>query len=417
MKITYLVLGALVALPGCGDDTGRVDDFITALSQASCDWEFRCCSDPEITQLDGRKFGPTDPAACMPYRRLALENELYVDKLAVREGRMRIDAERAQACLDQNSAKLCNPKPGQLPPPVDPLAMDQCVDVFVGNTAVGNECIYAGECVKGAHCVIDGGAVGRGVCVPYQHEAEICNADADCDPKVVSLYCAKADFHCRLRSQVGEACEYTRDLSGQNPTLPMLIECDTRNGHAYCDPVLRSCAPLPTDGQPCLATPLPPGVIDRCDPDPTLHLTCVTGVGSAGICRAPVGLGQDCSQVSCAKGLYCDTQSASVCAMLPGFGQRCDVAGYQCAAGYSCQYDGLNYTCDQPASVGEDCTSRQCDIGLYCPSTGTRACRAQLPDGTPCTAAEQCLSDYCTTGAGGTLVCTALTNGLTCTGR
>src|SRR5438132_4914422 len=115
MKSTTLAL-AFAALAGCGDPgTAQVDDFIHSMAQQKCDWEFRCCTDAEITLEDGRKFMATDEGSCVPYRALELADQLYIDRLAVREGRLRVDGDKASACINQMQSKTCNPKPGDPP--------------------------------------------------------------------------------------------------------------------------------------------------------------------------------------------------------------------------------------------------------------------------------------------------------------
>src|SRR5579859_4238847 len=110
MKVRFLILATLAA--ACGSDqSGRVSSFIASTAQASCDWEFRCCSDAEITQLDGKKFAPGDQGGCVPYKTLDLATQLYVDRLAVNEGRMRLDSAAAAECLTQLAAKPCNGTP------------------------------------------------------------------------------------------------------------------------------------------------------------------------------------------------------------------------------------------------------------------------------------------------------------------
>jgi hypothetical protein len=419
MKKSQLAL-ALFAFAGCGDaGTAQVDSFIQQLAQQKCDWEFRCCTDDEIQSMDGRKFSPTDEGSCVPYRVLELADELYIDRLAVREGRLRVDPDQAGACINQMTMLVCNTAPGQTPPAMDPMAMDACLKVFVGNTAIGDECIYENECVDGAHCVNDTLTVGRGVCVPFEQEGEICNATTDCDPNVQQLYCAPQDYKCHIRAKLDEPCAYTTDSSGNNPTLPLLIECDNRLGNVYCDPTSNTCRQLPSDGEPCLSPP-PPGVSSSCDPDPTLQLVCDTSNGgSSGTCRAPGGLGADCSEFACAKDFYCsNTGVSSTCAKLPTLGQQCQVSNYQCAMPYFCNTDQVPYVCDQPAGLGDSCAGRTCDTGLYCDTT-QEICATKLPDGAKCTSFVQCLSSSCgfpSTG-GSTEYCQAATTGIECVGR
>jgi len=406
MKRSLVLVFALAA---CGDNSTKpVDDFITAVATAQCSWEFRCCTDPEIKQMDGHKFANMDD--CVPYRTLALEDQLFLERLAAKEGRLKVDVDKAQACLDQMNGMTCNPKPGMVVM-ANPMMMDECVKVLKGTTDVGKECIYVDECVDGARCVGDKEAVGRGVCVPYQQETEICNASDDCDPTQKQLYCAQQDFHCHFRAKLGEKCAYTLDSTGKVATLPLLLECDNSLGNVYCDPVSSTCMQLPSDGEPCLSPP-PPGVSSSCDPDPSLMLVCDTSgstTGTGGVCRAPGKLGQDCHAIQCDKNLYCDTSTATgtpsyTCKALPGFGQNCEVSNYQCMKPYFCDFSMTPYSCNQPLSVGESCAgsaSTHCDTTLYCDST-TQTCKPLLPDGSVCTSSNQCISLNCSFGTGTT---------------
>ncbi len=402
----------LFAVAGCGNNTGAVDDFIHTVAQQQCEWEFRCCTDAEIMTRDGTKYADQD--SCVPYQALTLMDQLYVDRLAVSEGRLRVDSQAASDCLIQLNQMACNPAPGQTPPMMDPMAIDPCTKVFVGNTTAGNECIYTNECVDGAHCVSDTLTVGRGVCVPYQHEGDICNGDADCDPKVNNLYCSQADFQCHLRAQLGEACMFSGTQNA--PALPLLIECDNSVGsNLYCDPRTNTCNALPGNGQACL-DPLPPGATAQCNNDPSLQLTCdhSTG-GTSGTCRAPGQQGDDCHNISCATGLWCDSQSGYFCEVLPGFGDSCEQTD-ACQKPYYCNTQQSPWTCDQPASVGESCAQATCDTGLYCNTS--RICATQLPVGSACTSSIQCQSLDCGfSSTSGTEVCLAAQVGVQCIGR
>lgn len=412
----FISLLIIVGTTGCdSSSTGAVDDFIAQMAEEQCAWEFRCCKDTEIKEMDGRKF--TNLEACVPYRTLALVNQLYLNRLAAREGRLRVEGQRAEQCLGQLSAKACNPKPGTPAQMIDPMTIDACAKVFVGSTPIGNECIYASECVPGARCVQDAGAVGRGVCVPFQDETQICNADTDCNPRVRNIYCAKEDYHCRLRAKLGERCAWTTDPSGRNPILPLLIECDNSLGNVYCDPVSSTCRQLPAEGEPCLKT-LPPGVAYACDPDPARQLVCdATGTAQTGICRAPGRLDDNCSRIPCGKELYCDS-TARLCKTLPTLGQMCTASNYRCREPYYCNTAVSPYVCAEPASLGEPCgPSRICRVELYCDSTNQQ-CESKLPDGSVCTATLECLSNDCRLATGATeKTCHPRAGAQMCTGR
>jgi hypothetical protein len=380
---------------GCGVNVQPVDDFIGQMAAEQCAWQFRCCNGAEIEKLDGRKF--EDQAGCVPYRALALEAELFLHRLAAREGRLKVDDRRARACIAQLQAKECNPKPGVPATPMDPMAIDACLEVFEGTTPIGQACVYANECVRGARCVSDKAAVGRGVCVPFQQSSQICNVDTDCDPKVPNLYCAKSDFSCHLRGAQGEKCEYTTDSAGHNPTLPMLLECQTG---LFCDPISSTCRRFPGDGEACLSPP-PPGVASSCNPDPTLGLVCDTTSITNKVCRAPGKLNESCLTIACEKDLYCDT-TTDTCKALPALDQSCETSGFRCKTPFFCNTAKVPRVCDEPASVGQDCAQTPCYPDGYC-DTVTRRCKPRLPDGTACTVSTDCLSNDCRVSVGGTM--------------
>ncbi|HEY2517976.1 MAG TPA: hypothetical protein VGI39_44200 [Polyangiaceae bacterium] len=436
-----MAFGGLGVLGACSSnsapDVSALNNFLQQEAQATCAWEFKCCTDAEIkTEADGKY---TTQQGCLDYQQLGQEDSVYLARLAVSEGRLKVDGAHASACIAQMQARACNPALGQTVPTPPAAALDDCALAMVGSTPVGAECVYAQECVTGAHCVNDTQAVGRGVCVPFQKVGDICNADGDCDPSVDQIYCANQDFKCHVRGKAGDTCAYTLTPPSTSPQLPLVLECDQSPASTlYCDPSSNTCKNLPANGEPCLS-PLPPGVTSACNPDPTLELTCApnatTGVGTGGIggitggtCRAPGKVGEDCSTLPCAENLYCNTAVTGttgtvtpVCAPLPGLGQPCVSAGEECAKPYFCAYDPTTGSdlCSKPAELGEDCTTVTCDTGLYCNTTvaGTpRVCAAQLPDGSPCleTEPQQCKSLYC---SGSPSVCQSAATGVVCIGR
>jgi hypothetical protein len=398
-----LALALLVA--GCGSpDTGAVDSFIKQLAAAQCSWEFRCCTDAEIQQQEMGKF--KDEATCEQFHQLALEDTMYSERLAVRQSRIRVDGTQAAACVAAQMTKACNPAPGSPPPmPPPPGTVDPCSLVFKGATAVGDECRFANECVKGAHCVATG-AAAQGVCVPFQEEKQICNTSADCDPSVANLYCAELDFTCHLRSPLGGPCAYKIDPATNMPTTPLLLECDTSTGNLFCDPTSMTCKALPQNGEPCLMQPLPPGVGSLC----AAGLVCDMPGTIGGTCRGPGNVGDDCTRISCQSTLYCDrTVTPNTCKALPTTGQPCQQSNFQCAKPDYCNTSMLPYVCAAPAQLGQPCNNGGilCDTNLYCDTTTTMpTCKAKLPDGSACTQPRMCLSNDCgfAGGTGGTCV-------------
>jgi hypothetical protein len=407
-----LLLFTLSAVTGCGSpDTGAVDKFVKALAAAQCSWEFRCCTDAEITQQEMGKF--KDEATCEQFHQLALENTMYAERLAVHQSRVSVDGTQADACVAAQMTKACNSLTGtSMPPP--PGTVDPCTLVFKGATPVGNECQFATECVKGAHCVPTGASGGQGVCVPYQEEKQICNTSADCDPAVANLYCAKQDFQCHLRSPVGGACAYKIDPVSGMPTTPLQLECDNSAGDVFCDPASMTCKNLPGAGEACLTAPLPPGVGNLC----RVGLVCDMPAGMGGTCRGPGQVGDDCTRVACDPTLYCDrTITPNTCKALPGLGEQCQAANFQCAKPNYCSTAMVPSVCTAPAQLGQACSNTLlCDTTLYCDTAVPMTCKSKLPDGSTCTQSKVCLSNICSfTGATGTCVASPVT--VLCTGR
>jgi hypothetical protein len=411
-----LVVCASLLVIGCGSPgTGAVDSYINSVAQASCDWEFRCCTAAEIMQQEMTKF--KDAATCLKFRELKLEDQLYAERLAVHQGRIKVDDKQVQLCLAELNAKPCNTPPGMTPPPPPPPGtIDPCTLVFVGNTSIGDACLFADECVKGAHCVPTG-AAGEGVCVPYQQEKQICNANADCDPTVKNLYCAQQDYTCHLRSQAGGPCAYTIDPVTMMPTTPLLLECDqTGTTSLYCDSTSMTCKTLPGAGQSCLPLPLPPGATARCD----TGLVCDTTAGMPGTCRGPGNVGDTCSGAfPCNSMLYCDnTTTPSTCKTPPGLGGNCTVSNGRCSKPFYCNFNMNPAVCTQPAGLGQMCSFQiQCDTGLYCDMAGaTQTCKMLLPDGATCTSGQMCASGQCNF-TGGVRTCGPSTTIVQCIGH
>lgn len=158
---------------------------------------------------------------------------------------------------------------------------------------------------------------------------------------------------------------------------------------------------------------------------------CADGLvcASSRACRAPAGAGEDCaSDRECAAGLGCINPLATMpgtCRALPHLGEdcpygRCADEGARCdAARGRCTPTGLP---GAPCGGPEDCSpylecdadahacrafpqrgmacSTGCGGEAYCArSTGpTGVCAAPQPNGSPCTAYNECASFYCASG-------------------
>jgi hypothetical protein len=422
---TKLVTCLLVVVAGCGGGNNSskmngdgtpavytsvpaVDNFLQATAQARCDWEFRCCKDTEIAQLDKTKF--KDAASCVPFRLLDLKDALWLDRQAVGSSRMKVDDAAAAACLTTLKALACNLPNGQPPPMMNPMGIDPCSRVLVGAVPAGGECLRAVECAAGTRC-ITGGGQSRGVCEPLQAIGDICNNSLDCDQTAQSAYCNQAEFKCRARSKIGGPCSYT-DSNGQ-PTLPLIVECDTTGANVYCDPASKTCKAYPQNGEPCLGNNIP-GILSKCDTDPKSRLTCDTSNGQPGVCRAPGVLGSDCTRIMCdaTLDLYCDFNQK--CAALPTLMESCARTN-RCKTPYYC--DNNSRTCIAPAQLGDNCQTVTCDVNLYCDTNNGWMCAARLADGSPCSSSNQCLSNNCAFGNGMTRTCQTIQVQPVCSGR
>jgi hypothetical protein len=399
MKKTIFAL-CCTALAGCGSgepSTATVDSFITNIATQQCAWEFRCCTDAELKTDVGTKFMSQD--ACVPYFELPWQDELYAERLAVRQGRLKLDDKQAAACITQMMAQPCSPPTGPKSLPTAKAGDCSLAKLFIGTTPKGKPCQYAGECEKGSRCVGDNEFTpGSGVCVPLQQENDICNADTDCDPTVPLLYCARKDWKCHKLGGNGDPCAYTMDSIGK-PKTPMMLACNT-TANLYCDQVSSTCKPLPVAGQPCTVAPSP-DVGVSCDPTPSLHLSCKPSMAdpTVGVCVGLPKLGEDCTG-SCDTGLYCDFSPPRKCKTLPTLGESCfAVFLIPCADPYYCNPNAkpTAYSCDKYANAGDACPfGVTCDPKtLYCDNSAVPAmpvCKAKVADGQPCKDSTQCLS-------------------------
>src|SRR6185369_64863 len=98
-KTLFLVIFGSVACGTPAQTVDEVDQFVEGLAFQQCSWLYKCCTDPEIKSQEGVKFNTQ--VECVPYKQLALVNQLYVERLGVREGRLRVDPDQAKACLAQ----------------------------------------------------------------------------------------------------------------------------------------------------------------------------------------------------------------------------------------------------------------------------------------------------------------------------
>jgi hypothetical protein len=83
-----------------------------------------------------------------------------------------------------------------------------------------------------------------------------------------------------------------------------------------------------------------------------------------------------------------------------GGGDECTDADQQCNVGYFCDLEFGGY-CHQEAKVNEACfATKFCVASVVCGTEEPTVCIAKFPNGSPCTANEECLNGFCVKAAG-----------------
>jgi hypothetical protein len=199
---------------------------------------------------------------------------------------------------------------------------------------------------------------------------EPCNARVAC---VSGASCA--DSVCVATAPVGAACSNAAPCGPDAGCIGRCADGTECFGGGTC-----------ADGASCSRTECVAwGVAGaRCD---GFHL-CAEGVCQLDVCSIGAGLGEICTDLYCADGLFCS--ASGTCVGPVGRGEAC-VRSDQCPAGYGC--DGVCFAWHR---LGESCspgTLDRCVSGTGCVG-GT--CRVLPSLGEPCT--DGCLSGVCTSG-------------------
>ncbi|MGN6108684.1 MAG: hypothetical protein ACTHU0_26495 [Kofleriaceae bacterium] len=213
---------------------------------------------------------------------------------------------------------------------------EPCTRMLEGTIETGDECVFDAECRSGA-C----------------NAPEVCPFDTCCGGT-----CIPSAF-----AAPGEPCEADRDCVSEH----------------FCGPD-RTCHGLSTPGQSC-----------RRDAHCDHGLACIGATElQEGTCRKLPAIGESCPYLRCAElGATCNAAQRCVPVGLPG--APC-VADSDCSPFTLC---GTSGTCVDVPGRGMPCDFR-CAGEAWC-SEGT--CVAPLENTTPCTADDQCASQYCRGGA------------------
>ena len=251
-------------------------------------------------------------------------------------GKLAYDPLTAAACNRALAVRSCDATAA------DTRAVPEaCKRVLIGTIAAGATCADDRECKTGrcdaARCIPN--ACCTGGCAAYVAPAKIdepCGPDVGC---VADAFCG-SDLHCHPLGTMSASCD--QDL--------------------HC-----------AAGLACIgATEL-----------------------QAGACRPLPKIGEPCPYLRCAEiGARCD---GTICVRVGISGDRC-TADTECSEFHFC--DTAAGRCIDLPSTGQPCQGR-CAGEAWCEITATSVgtCRAPQPNAAPCTADNQCLTQYCEEGA------------------
>lgn len=254
---------------------------------------------------------------------------------AVDAGKIRFDPVSAETCNAAIAARSCDVTAADTR-----QLPDVCDRVLVGTIAAGATCLDDRTCGTGrcdaARC--EQNACCPGGCAAYAAPAKI---DEACDPEVGCVdgaFCG-ADKLCHALVAMAGAC--------------------------------------------------------RTDAECAIGLACIGPTElQAGACRPLPKLGEPCPYQRCAEiGARCDGQT---CVPIGTTGDRC-ADSTECSEFHVC--DSASQRClDQPR-LGDPC-SGICAGEAWCEVTGASGtCRSPQPNAAPCSADNQCATQYCEEGA------------------
>ncbi len=318
---------ALIAIPmltGCPSPSGEpisIDELASAAASIGCANADRCAGGTRSYESLTREQVTDCEAQLATWLEVTAFARL---RSSVAAGRIAYHADRARACLEEQTALGCG---------VSAMAPPSCDATFEGLVADGGACTQQEECGPQSQCRGASGCTS-GTCVHVPQLGEACEAQCATD-----AYCSSGT--CVARRAAGAACETS-------------VECGTG---------------LTCRGGACAAT-TPPAAGETCFGTCAEGLVCgVTGVSSP-TCRAPrtdgtctptYGGGSDCpSGQTCV--LSGPGATEGTCGAYPTAGQACSTA---CARGARC-VDGMCFAVVAQGGACEsdlECETGHCDSG------------------------------------------------------
>lgn len=282
--------------------------------------------------------------ACMQAQLSTLPSMFVIDpnvEAAIYAGHVIYNGSAVKACIDAIAVRSCDRTDASVR-----VVPPECRTFFRGTLASGEGCYVDEECLS-QRCSGDSGST------------------------------------CSLGSCIGDTPPTT--TPGNVGDI-----CSTVNGcvdSAYCDTQTGMCEPHKTSGMAC-----------------TLDNECTYGLGCTGTtgnrtCAALPTLGQPCSidGICRDEGAYCDF-NANMCTayLLPS--APCGSSGQTCSPYYPCNFSATTPVCTQGPGLGQPCSSssRCFDAGTFCDfNLSSPVCVALKADGAPCSSSEECQSASC----------------------
>jgi hypothetical protein len=247
--------------------------------------------------------------------------------LSVAAGRASYVKSQADACIAWIDGATCaewNYYDGTMPAP--------CSTWVAGLVLNGDVCYQSAECSNG-WCDLQTGGVCPGACSDFTAHGAGCSSPDECGPGYL-CDSARTCVATTTPPIAGQTC------ASMYPRCAMGLYCDDYTTHK------------------CLAR-IPAGGTCRSSSDCQDGLGC-DAVGMTGTCKTLVGSGGSCVNGVCGEGLYCSSNSGSICKDQPLAGQDCS---------------------DPGSTYGNG----QCVDGSYCLGATTRVCTVgTAAPGAPC---------------------------------
>ncbi len=252
---------------------------------------------------------------------------------------------------------------------------------------IGEACEQDDDCVLNldANDNVTTACGPNNTCVTRKNDGESCDVAVDvcaqgcstCRPSIPGAAAAT----CQDRGAEGAACRETEDcihnlvcsasntcVIGSDVGGPCANFEDCKDDSLDC--VQAVCVVRPNLGQAC----------GGANSQACIEGQCINAQCRAGVVGDPCAEDADCSATG-----FCN---GSTCIDGPTSG-ACSVDGF-CADGFDCGDDNV---CRAIAKVGEDCIDVGCEFGLFC--NAQSICEVQREAGAQCTTGDQCVSLTC----------------------